>query len=433
MLALGTLAHRLEDAADLDAVVEELAKTLGQVHLAIPLALLYVVDAEDSHIHLAEELGKLAPTLQAPLVLPMGAHNGSTLGSLVSDAALDAKEHTLDSPDYHALILAAGGAPSTPADLVMVLGNGHDELDGEAFWSFARALAKIVASTLKQQQLAHNQRTIGQLRREAETNEHLYKNAAAAASKSRDEFLMTLSHELRTPLQAILGWSHLLATRRLEGELFWHAVRSIERNTRWQAQLIEDLLDMSQAVTGRLRLNLQSTELDPVIESAVDAVRAAAELKGVNIELTLTSGPVLWCDPDRLQQVVWNLLANAVKFTPRGGTVRIQESYSPGIARLEVRDDGEGIPEELLPNIFNRFSQAEGVDTRTHSGIGLGLAIVRHIIELHGGTIAAYSSGKQKGSLFVIELPMSPEDRHRLQMQKRADEKTDEQADGVPA
>jgi CheY-like chemotaxis protein len=223
----------------------------------------------------------------------------------------------------------------------------------------------------------------------------------------KDEFLATLSHELRTPLNAILGWSQILRTRDHKDEEITEGLEVIERNTRVQTQLIEDLLDMSRIISGKIRLDVQQVDLQDVVKAAVASVRHSADAKGIRLQVVLDplAGPVRG-DPGRLQQCFWNLLSNAVKFTPRGG--RIQVSLERVNSHLEVCvvDNGEGIKPEFLPHLFERFRQADATTTRRHGGLGLGLSIVKHLIELHGGNVRAKSAGEGQGATLVIELPI---------------------------
>lgn len=230
---------------------------------------------------------------------------------------------------------------------------------------------------------------------------------AEKANRLKDEFLATLSHELRTPLNAVIGWSRMLGSGRLDRDSSQHALEVIERNAWAQKQIIEDILDVSRVITGKLQLNLGPVDLISVVDAALDAVRPAIEAKEIKIEtiiganLRLISG-----DSDRLQQVVWNVLSNAAKFTPNGGKVEISVSQTAAHVQIQVKDTGPGIDPSFLPHVFERFRQADGSTTRTHGGLGLGLAIVRHLIELHGGTIAVENSEHQSGAIFTIRLPM---------------------------
>src|SRR5690606_9121640 len=218
---------------------------------------------------------------------------------------------------------------------------------------------------------------------------------AEQANRAKDAFLATVSHELRTPLSPILAWARMLRDRKLDEAQRERALEVIERNARMQAQLIEDLLDVSRIVEGRLRLNVQRVDLVQTIERAVETVRQAAEAKGVRLHADLDAPiPPLAGDASRLQQVVWNLVSNAVKFTPRGGEVRVGVRCVDSQVEILVRDTGKGISPDELPHLFERFWQADRSSTRTFGGLGLGLAIVRHLVELHGGTVEAHSEGE---------------------------------------
>jgi hypothetical protein len=271
--------------------------------------------------------------------------------------------------------------------------------------------------------------------------EQAARQQAEATNRMKDEFLATLSHELRTPLNSILGWATLLRTRSFEEATVTRALETIERNAKSQAQLIDDILDVSRLIRGKLRLNLCWINFLPVIETAVDSVRPAAEAKGIQLEAIITSSPdiavesslslssledrdtdeptetaslngelrgsfVLKGDLNRLQQIVWNLLSNAIKFTPKGGRVEVRLERVGSYIQLKVSDTGMGITKEFLPYVFERFRQADSTTTRSHGGLGLGLAIVRHLVELHGGTIYADSEGEGKGAMFTVKLPL---------------------------
>jgi len=231
---------------------------------------------------------------------------------------------------------------------------------------------------------------------------------AEKANRSKEEFLATISHELRTPLNAVLGWATMLRRGKVDAENFKRGIESIERNARAQAQLIEDLLDISRITSGKLRLDVRPIRLISVITSAVDSIQPAADAKGVSVEIVLDpSVDQIDGDASRLQQVVWNCLSNAVKFTPAGGKVRVQLERCDSVARIRISDTGAGIDAEFLPHVFGRFQQADGAMTRSHSGLGLGLAIARHLVEIHGGTIEATSEGLGHGSTFTVMLPIS--------------------------
>jgi PAS domain S-box-containing protein len=264
-------------------------------------------------------------------------------------------------------------------------------------------------------------------------NARLYHDAQEA-NRIKDEFLATVSHELRTPLNAILGWLHLMKTGRLDEVTSKEALGTIERNARSQAQLVEDLLDISRIITGRLRMEVRRVRLELVITSALDAVRPAAQAKSIQLHTSFDpAADEVSGDPDRLQQIIWNIVSNAIKFTPAGGRVDVSVERvaanaagdgrlgSPGswrvakgdeggrareYARIVVSDTGEGISPEFLPHVFERFRQADGSTTRLHGGLGLGLAIVRHLVEMHGGTVQVASPGEGRGSTFTVDLPL---------------------------
>ncbi len=238
-------------------------------------------------------------------------------------------------------------------------------------------------------------------------NARLYQDAQEA-NRVKDEFLATLSHELRTPLTAVIGWTQLLTSGQLDEAATARALQTIQRNARAQSQIIEDILDVSRIISGKLRLDPRPVEIVPVIEAAMDAVRPAASAKAIQLQPAFDPEVNLVpCDPHRMQQVIWNLLSNAVKFTPPGGRVSIQLGRAGADAQVRVSDTGPGISPEFLPYVFDRFRQADGSTTRTHGGLGLGLAIVRHLVELHGGTVQAESAGTGHGATFTVNLPLS--------------------------
>jgi PAS domain S-box-containing protein len=230
---------------------------------------------------------------------------------------------------------------------------------------------------------------------------------AEIANRTKDEFLATVSHELRTPLNAILGWTRMLRTGAVEPKALARVLETIERNARAQTQLVDDILDVSRIIAGKLRVNIQKIDLHAVARAALDAVRPAAEAKGVSLVADLQPGSGEFCgDPDRIQQVIWNLLSNAIKFTPREGRVELGIERLSFEVQLTVRDSGAGIAQPFLPQVFNRFWQADSSMTRAQGGLGLGLAIVRHLVEVHGGTVTAESEGEGRGSFFSVRMPL---------------------------
>jgi signal transduction histidine kinase/ActR/RegA family two-component response regulator len=230
---------------------------------------------------------------------------------------------------------------------------------------------------------------------------------AEMANRAKDEFLAAVSHELRTPLNAILGWSRLLRSSRLDAETVERGLAAVERNAEIQEQLIADLLDVARIVTGKVQLRIAPTDLAAVVEAAVDAVRHTAAAKGLVLTVRLEHPmPPTLADGDRLQQVVWNLLTNAIRFTPEGGHIDVELATRDGHALIRVVDDGIGIGSGFLPHVFERFRQAEAGTTRRGGGLGLGLSIVRHLTELHGGLVCVESAGEGRGSTFTVDLPL---------------------------
>ncbi|HEY9638866.1 MAG TPA: ATP-binding protein, partial [Coleofasciculaceae cyanobacterium] len=227
-------------------------------------------------------------------------------------------------------------------------------------------------------------------------------------NRLKDEFLATVSHELRTPLNAMLGWATMLRSKQMDETTMKRAIESIERNARAQNQLINDLLDISRIITGKLRLNVRPVFLVSVIEAAIDALCPAATAKNIRIQSLLdpVAGPVSG-DPDRLQQVFWNLLSNAVKFTPKGGRIQIRLERINSHVEVTISDTGQGISPEFLPYVFERLQQADSTTTRAYGGLGLGLAIVRHLVELHGGQVEVASAGVGQGATFIVNLPIT--------------------------
>lgn len=240
-------------------------------------------------------------------------------------------------------------------------------------------------------------------------SEQAARAAAETSNRLKDEFLAVVSHELRSPLNAMLGWVQMLRAGRLNETMTAKALETIERNARAQTQLIEDLLDVSRIITGKIRLNVRSCELVPIIEAAIDTVRLAADAKEVRLQSILDpwAGPVSG-DSERLQQVIWNLLSNAIKFTPKKGRVQIRLERINSHVESTVSDTGIGISLDFQPYVFERFRQEDSSTTRSYNGLGLGLALVRHLVELHGGTVAVASPGVGQGTTFIVKLPLMP-------------------------
>jgi PAS domain S-box-containing protein len=333
-----------QQMGDMEGVAKVIRTMQPELYPNVPEELLALVARDAGHLKILRELG-----LKSAMVVPLIAHN-RVLGTI-------------------SFIGAESGKRFNAADL-----------------AFAEDLAHRAALAVD--------------------NARLYRDAQEV-NRLKDEFLATLSHELRTPLTAVLGWTRLLGTGQLDDTTERRALDTIERNAQAQVQLIDDILDVSRIIRGKLRLNVRPAELTHVIEAAVDSVRPAAEAKGIRLQVVLDprAGPVSG-DPDRLQQVVWNLLTNAVKFTPKEGRVQVLLARVNSHLELTVSDTGEGIEEKFLPFVFDRFRQADPSTTRVHGGLGLGLAIVRHLVELHGGTVTAESRGLGQGTTFKVSLPL---------------------------
>ena len=293
---------------------------------------------------------------------------------------------------------------SSPTATVRAVASSKDET-GIVVDAFNEMLDRIAERT------AALSKANADLEREVEERRRVESERTAAlererdANRLKDEFLATLSHELRTPLNAVLGWTRVLRSAQLEPAAEARALESIERNARAQARLIEDLLEVSRIVTGKLRLQIRPADLAAIVTAAVEIVQPAAAAKRLRLVVDIAERPAMTAgDPDRLQQVIWNLLSNAVKFTPADGEVRVGLRRDSGY-RITIEDSGPGIDPRFLPHVFEAFRQADGSASREHGGLGLGLAIARQIVELHGGTIAARSEGKDRGATFEVLLP----------------------------
>src|SRR5918993_2980734 len=320
-----------------------------------------------------------------------------------------------------------GGGEAHAEPLSRVCAGHSRVIPAESYTSLADAEEQLRAVTLLQQQARSLQREIAE-RKEAEealraaleererllVSEQIARAEAESANRLKDEFLATVSHELRTPLTAIVGWAHMLRHGSLDETTAARGLETIERNAQSQAQLVEDILDVSRVITGKLRLNIGQVDAASVVNDAIDSVQLAADTKGIKLEVRLDpSARHVAGDAGRLQQVVWNLLSNAIKFTPAGGRVEVRMERAGSDAQIRVSDTGCGIAPDFLPFIFDRFRQADGSTMRAHGGLGLGLSIVRHLVELHGGTVHASSEGEGRGSTFTIRLPLAAQERAR--------------------
>lgn len=335
---------------------------------------------------MAEKLGypaELIPDLSADEIFPeLNDRAGSLSEQVLNGRTVTGPDLEIQRPDQRSYWRSVTFAP-------------HRNSEGEIFGIIA-LMHDITGRKQAEQQLASLLESEQAARREAET-----------ASRLKDEFLATVSHELRTPLSAIIGWSRMLRDGSVREARVPHALEVIERNAKAQTQLINDLLDVSRIISGRLLIETAPVDLGAVITSAVSTIRLAAEARGQRLEADLPTAPqIVSGDADRLQQIVWNLLANAVKFTPQGGRITISLRPTDTGALISVSDNGQGIAAEFLPRVFDRFSQADSSITRRHGGLGLGLAIVRHLTELHGGTVVAESQGHGAGATFTVLLPL---------------------------
>ncbi|MDB5318645.1 MAG: sensor hybrid histidine kinase [Phycisphaerales bacterium] len=402
------------------------------------------MNATDDPQHLATRVLVLAPT----------ARDGQVTRALLERASL----HSLVCTDLHRLsaeILKGAGAALITEEAIAADGIQEllDILGNQPTWSelpvlvlmrggvesssmalrVLRSLANVtllerpapmrsvisaaqtaVRSRLRQYQIRDQIREIRQLLE----SERAARAEAERAGRMKDEFLATLSHELRTPLNAILGWATMLRRSPDDAAEVASGIEVIERNARLQAQLIEDLLDMSRIISGKIRLDVRSVDPTVVIDAAVESIRPAADAKEIRVQHVIDPCGAVLGDPGRLQQVLWNLLSNAVKFTPRGGRIMITCRRSQSSVEISVTDSGQGIKPEFLPHVFERFRQADASTTRRYGGLGLGLAIVKNLVELHGGTVEARSNGEGSGATFIVSLPISalrttaPDDNH---------------------
>lgn len=378
------------------------------------LALAHHLGAGDLIIFIVDhEVSTLLPAPGFPQTLP----SGLSWRALLSECS-KLGQHTAEVayPDAGTKTVAAAIAADDGS--VLALLGGQPRLDeareicsllpllSAAFQNEKAALIAGTHATVARESAAQAKLSAQIVAKTRADLEHALRETEAA-NRSKDEFLAMLSHELRTPLNAILGWTTLLRNRKLDKEATEHAVDTIDRNARSQARLIEDLLDLSRIVSGKLRLEAKPIELSSVIYAAIDTARPAAEAKEIRLQAVLDSGcGLILGDPERLQQVVWNLLANAVKFTPKQGRVQVQLQRVNSHVEMTISDTGPGIDEDLLPFIFDRFRQGDSTSTRKHGGLGLGLAIVRNLVELHGGTVEAGNRAEGAGAVFTVRLPI---------------------------
>ena len=304
---------------------------------------------------------------------------------------------------------------SLPILVLTATGNQEDLLDG-----LAAGANDFVAKTFDPAELRARVGTLARAKqlhdslKQSELASRRAKEAADEANRAKDVFMATVSHELRTPLNSILGWARLLVDGTPDEPTLKRGLETIQRNAQIQVQLIEDILDTTRVISGKLHLEIASLDLGHLARAAFDAVKPAADVKGLNLELAIDEQSFrLRGDPDRLQQAIGNLLTNAVKFTPARGSVRVELGKTENSMTLSVRDTGKGIAQQFLPHVFDRFRQEDDAATRRHSGLGLGLALVRHIISAHGGSVSAASEGENRGALFTLTLPLPTDESPR--------------------
>ena len=313
--------------------------------------------------------------------------------------ALDRQEAWSEMP----IILFGGDPAEVTSSATEVLGTRAQIMLLERPLNIATLLTAVDAALRSRRRQYEVKRLLEALAESAAAVERAHE----AATRAKDEFLATLGHELRSPMTAIRGWIQLLKEGALTAEEASDALAMIDSSTRVQARIIEDLMDVTRIMAGKVMIEPSSTLLAPVVENVVATFRPAAALQGINLTAALPTEPLtVWADATRLQQIGWNLISNAIKFTPRGGSVHVSLARENDDAVFRVRDTGEGISTDLLPHVFERYRQEEGDAKKTHQGLGLGLAIVRHLVESHGGTIRAFSEGKGTGAELIVTLPL---------------------------
>ncbi|GAB1596661.1 ATP-binding protein [Lysobacter sp. PAGU 2638] len=411
-VAFRQLSERMLDELDLASLVQGVTDTATQLTGAQFGAFFYnVTDAQGDSYMLyalsgvaAEEFSKFPHPRATPLFGPTFRGEGTICIADVRDDPRYgqwAPHHGM--PPGHLPVCSYLAVPvkSDTGDVLGGLFFGHEQrgvftVEHMRTVESIAALASVGMSRVRLFRAAQD---------DAREMERLYQDAVRAG-RMKDQFLATISHELRTPLTSILGWSDMLASGRLSPDMTERAVATIDRNARAQAQIVEDLLDISRIVSGKLRLAVRDVDAVQPVEAAVDAVRPAALARDVQLDLRVDDVGRMRADPDRLQQIVWNLVANAVKFTDRGGRVDVWIARVDDFVEIRVRDTGRGIEPEFLPHAFERFSQVDASSTRQHGGLGLGLSIVRHLVEMHGGTVRASSEGVGRGTEFTVSLPV---------------------------
>ena len=389
-----------------------------------------IIESADESILVLAPVGRdaelAAAALEAAGFQAVVCHDLRDLGgklSVMRGAVLIAEEALAPAliPEFTGLLRAQPAWSDLPI-ILLTSGDKNSEMSPSSTTLFGReenvtllerplrviTLCSTVQVALRARRRQYEVRDLLGEREEVLASERAARAESERAGRMKDEFLATLSHELRTPLNAMLGWCSILRSGPVDPCELSLGLETIERNARSQARIIEDLLDMSRIISGKIRLEVQRVNLDEIVLAAVDTVRPAADAKGIMLRTVLDSrlGPISG-DPNRLQQVFWNLLTNAIKFTPKGGIVRVTLQRANSHAEVSVSDSGAGIGGEFLPYVFDRFRQADSSTTRHHGGLGLGLAIVRQLVEVHGGRATARSAGLGKGATFTISLPFA--------------------------
>ncbi|HYR95465.1 MAG TPA: ATP-binding protein [Candidatus Binatus sp.] len=407
-LAAGGAGETLEEVAR--APIEALAGDPADVSFA----LLYLVDAPGTQARLVCAAGLASGTPATPAVVDLtAAGDGWPLARVASTGRAEIVPDLIarfgvlpggpwPAASESALVLPVGAAAQGHAAGVLVAGISPVRALDDDYRAFLDLAAGYVAAALAGVRGYMGPEAQRLLMREQEARAE-----AERANRMKDQFLAIVSHELRTPLSAMLAWIRILRSGKLDADKAKRALETVERNARAQAKLVEDILDVSRIVSGKLRLELRAVDMVPVVEAALEAVRPAADAKGVRIQLDVDPSIARVAgDAARLQQVVWNLVSNAIKYTPGGGEVEVRLRRVNSHVEVVMRDTGQGIAAEFLPFVFEPFRQGEGMTTRSHGGLGLGLALVRNLVELHGGKIEAASAGEGRGATFTVTLPL---------------------------
>ncbi|HUQ32433.1 MAG TPA: ATP-binding protein [Pyrinomonadaceae bacterium] len=408
----------------------EAARSLAE-HLGAEDLMLFIQDPEINILLPAPGFLQTLPSAQAwRKLLEECAAKGEVKSDLpFPDAGAIKPVTAIAGRDGSALALI-GGAPRLDAarDLVELLPLLAAAFRGE------RAVLNAEGQTRMARQAATQSEKLAEMLNSARADLERALRTAEAASRAKDDFLATVSHELRTPLTPILGFARMLRSSQLDANGQERALASIERNAELQSHLIEDILDFARIIAGKLRLEVQPVDPAVVVEAAVDVVRPAALAKDVRLQVVLDpgAGPVSG-DAGRLQQVIWNLLTNAVKFTPKGGRVQVRLERVNSRIEITISDTGEGITQDFLPYVFDRFRQADNSISRRHGGLGLGLSIVRQLVEMHGGSVDVYSDGLEQGSTFTVKLPrMIVHETKRLKEDSARRHPTSDEQQAIP-